>query len=177
MDFGCSRPTGALYRFDAGQRCTLAFDARYAVTNGPTWSLDGRTMFFNETAERRIHAFDFDPASGNINNQRMWLRFSPDEGYPDGMTTDAAGRLWVAHWGAARVTCHDPATAAELARIDLPTSHISNVAFGGPQLRTLFITSARFDLTAEQLASQPLAGALFAIDIDSPGRPAHLYAG
>ncbi len=177
MDFGCSRPTGALYRFDADQRCTLAFAARYAVTNGPTWSLDGRTMFFNETAERRIHAFDFDPLTGSLSNQRLWLRFGPDEGYPDGMTTDAAGRLWLAHWGAARVTCHDPVTTEELARIELPTSHISNVAFGGPQLRTLFITSARFELTAEQLASQPLAGALFAIDIDSPGRPASLYAG
>ncbi|MEO8151490.1 MAG: SMP-30/gluconolactonase/LRE family protein [Rhizobacter sp.] len=177
MDFGCKLPTGALYRFDAKQRCTMAFDARFAVTNGPTWSLDGRTMFFNETAEQRIHAFDFDPESGTLSNQRLWLRFGPDEGYPDGMTTDTVGRLWIAHWGAARVTCHDPVTATELARIDLPTSHISNCAFGGPELRTLFITSARFELTAEQLAAQPLAGALFSIDIDTPGRPANLYAG
>lgn len=177
MDFGCTQPTGALYRFDAKQRCTLAFDARYAVTNGPTWSLDGRTMFFNETPAQRIHAFDFEPETGELSNQRLWLRFDKNDGHPDGMTTDASGRLWIAHWGAACVTCHDPVSAAELARIALPTSHITNVAFGGADLRTLFITSARFELSQEQLDSQPLAGALFAIDVDSPGQAAHLYAG
>ncbi len=177
MDFGCKRPTGALYRFDAKHRCVKAFDARYAVTNGPTWSLDGRTLYFNETAEQRIHAFDFEPETGELSNQRLWLQLGEGDGYPDGMTTDAAGRLWVAHWGAARVTCHDPINAAELARIDLPTSHVSNCAFGGLALRTLFISSARFELSDEQLAAQPLAGALFAIDIDGPGRPANLYAG
>jgi xylono-1,5-lactonase len=177
MDFGCTQPTGALYRFDAKQRCTLAFDAGYAVTNGPTWSLDGRTMFFNETPAQRIHAFDFDPDTGELSNQRLWLRFDKGDGHPDGMTTDASGRLWIAHWGAACVTCHDPESAAELARIALPTSHITNVAFGGADLRTLFITSARFELSPEQLDNQPLAGALFAIDIDSPGRAASLYAG
>ena len=177
MDFDCQEPTGALYRFDANRHCEKVFDARYAVTNGPTWSQDGRTMFFNETAQQRIHAFDVDPAAGTLSNQRLWLRFGHDDGYPDGMTTDASGRLWIAHWGAARVSCHDPVTAQELASVALPTSHITNVAFGGPDLRTLFITSARFELSAEQLAAQPLAGALFAVEVDSPGRAATPYAG
>jgi D-xylonolactonase len=80
---------------------------------------------------------------------------------PDGMTTDAAGRLWIAHWGGACVSCHDPASGAELARIALPASHITNCAFGGPELRTLYISSARSGLDAAQLAAQPLAGGLF----------------
>ena len=177
MDFACEAPTGALYRFDAPGRCTRVFDARFAVTNGPTWSADGRTMYFNETAERRIHAFDFDAASGALSNQRLWLRFEEADGYPDGMTTDAAGRLWICHWGGACVTCHDPQSGAEFLRVKLPTSHITNVAFGGPDLRTLFITSARFGLSEEQLAREPLAGALFAVRVSERGAPAHLFAG
>lgn len=174
MDFDCAAPSGALYRFD-GQRCERAFDAGFAVTNGPTWSLDGRTMFFNDTVRRTVHAFAFDPDSGMLGASRVFLRFERGDGFPDGMTTDAAGRLWIAHWGAASVSCHDPVSGAELARVRLPTDHISNVAFGGPDLKTLFVTSARFELSAEQLAAQPLAGGLFSVDTDATGLPANLF--
>lgn len=175
MDGACREPTGALYRFDGPGRCVRVFDAGFAVTNGPTWSLDGRTMFFNDTVRRTVHAFSFDPDSGMLGASRVFLRFERGDGFPDGMTTDAAGRLWIAHWGAASVSCHDPVSGAELARVRLPTDHISNVAFGGPDLKTLFVTSARFELSAEQLAAQPLAGGLFSVDTDATGLPANLF--
>jgi sugar lactone lactonase YvrE len=91
------------------------------------------------------------------------------------LTTDARGRLWIAHWGGACVTCHDPATAQELARIALPTSHITNCVFGGPGLRTLYISSARVGLSPEQLPAEPLAGALFSVDTDCEGLPSPLF--
>jgi sugar lactone lactonase YvrE len=177
MDFDCQAPTGALYRYGADGRAFRAADLCFAVTNGPTWSLDGCTIFVNDTVEREVRAFTFDPASGRLDQPRTWLRFAPADGYPDGMTTDAAGRLWIAHWGAACVTCHDPDTAEELLRVPLPASHVTNVAFGGPDMRTLFITSARSGLEPAQLAAEPLAGALFAIDTDATGPPAHAFAG
>ena len=176
MDFDCQAPTGALYQFNADGRCKRTVDG-YVVTNGPTWSRDGRTLFFNDTVQGRVNAFDCDPDSGALGEPRLWLQFADGDGYPDGMTTDAAGRIWIAHWGAACVTCHDPHSAKELARIALPTSHITNCAFGGPDLMTLFISSARFGLSAEQLSAQPLAGGLFCVDVDSPGLPANFFAG
>lgn len=177
MDFDAEAPTGALYCFDPDTRARRAFDAGYAVCNGPTWSLDGRTMFFNDTVRRNVMALPFDADTGTLGEARVFIHLSRQDGFPDGMTTDAAGRLWLAHWGGACVSCHDAGSGAELTRIALPTAHITNVAFGGPAMNTLFITSARFGLSEAQLAAQPLAGALFAVETDVPGQPAHAFAG
>ena len=177
MDFAVRAPSGALYRFDAAGHAQRAIDLGWIVTNGPTWTQDGRTMFVNDTVQRRVVAYAFDPETGAVGASREWLVLPEADGHPDGMTTDAAGRVWMAHWGGACVTCHDPATAAELARIALPTDHITNVAFGGPELTTLFISSAKFELSDAQLAAQPLAGALFAVETDALGLAANLFAG
>jgi xylono-1,5-lactonase len=176
MDFDCVAPTGAFYCYTAAGDCTR-HALGFAVTNGPTWSLDGRTMFINNTARNRIHAWDFDIDTAALTNPRVWHRFAADDGLPDGMTTDAAGRLWIAHWGGGCVTCHDPRTAAELARVTLPVSQVTNCAFGGPELRTLFITSARVGLSEEQLRAEPLAGGLFALATEAIGLPAAAFGG
>ena len=177
MDFAVQAPTGALYRFDADGHAQRAIDLGWIVTNGPTWTQDGRTMLVNDTVHRRVVAYAFDPETGAVGASREWLVLPKADGHPDGMTTDADGRIWIAHWGGSCVTCHDPVTAAELARIALPTAHITNVAFGGPDMATLFISSAKFELSDAQLAAQPLAGALFAVETDVRGQPANLYAG
>ena len=177
MDFATTAGTGALYCFDAAGRARRAIDLGWIVTNGPAWTQDGRTMFVNDTVRRRVVAYAFDGGSGAVGAAREWLRLNPADGHPDGMTTDAAGRVWIAHWGGACVTCHDPESAAELARIELPTDHITNVAFGGPDLTTLFISSARHELGPAQLAAQPLAGALFAVDTGAAGLPANTFGG
>jgi len=176
MDFACKVRSGALYRFGPGDDC-VRHEMGFAVTNGPTWSHDERTMYFNDTTRGVVHAFDFDPIAGAISNRREWLRLAAGDGVPDGMTTDAAGRIWLAHWGGGCVSCHDPRSGAELGRLKLPASQITNCCFGGPELRTLFITSARVDLSPAQLEREPLAGGLFAVELDQPGVPPSLFRG
>lgn len=174
MDFDCMAPTGALYRHDPDGG-TSRHDTGFAVTNGPTWSADGATMYFNDTVRASVLAYDVDIDTGTLSNRRPWLRLASGDGLPDGMTTDAAGRVWIARWGAGCVTCHDPVSAAELCRIALPARQITSCAFGGPDLRTLYVTSAATGLDEAARAEQPLAGALFAVELDSPGRPAHRF--
>jgi len=124
-----------------------------------------------------VYAYDFDREAGTVSNKRVWLRFAEGDGLPDGMTTDAAGRLWIARWGGHCVSCHDPESGAELARITLPASQVTDCAFGGEDLCTLYISTARTGLSDPALAAEPLAGGLFSVRIGSPGLPAALFAG
>lgn len=174
MDYACEAPTGAFYAYTADGRC-LRHALGFPVTNGPCWAADGRTIFINDTARNQVWAWDFEPASAALTNPRRWLAFAEGDGLPDGMTRDADGMLWLAHWGGACVTRHDPVSGLELRRIVLPTRHVTNVAFGGPGLRTLFITSATFGLSDEQRAAEPLAGGLFAVDAGVAGVAPNLF--
>ena len=176
MDFDCTQPSGSLYCVDANGQASR-HDQGFAVTNGPTWTADQRTLLFNDTVNGTVLAYDFDAASGQISNRRLWLKFGPDDGVPDGMCTDAAGRIWICHWGGGCVSCHDPVSAVELGRISLPVSQVTSCAFGGPDLHTLFITSARTGLSTEALVREPLAGALFTVTVSEPGCLAHGFAG
>jgi xylono-1,5-lactonase len=169
-----SQPVGQFHRLGAdGQVATV--DRGYCVTNGPTFSLDGRTIFHTDSPLRTIYAFDVSP-DGELSNKRVWVKFADEEGYPDGMTTDADGHVWVAHWAGSRVTQRD-ASGKVLQTIALPVPHVTNVAFGGPDLSDLYITSARKGLSAQQLAAAPLSGGLFCARGAGRGRLPGVYAG
>lgn len=158
-----SRPDGAFFRIDASMGEGAVVDAGYCVANGPAIHPGGRWLLHTDSVLRTIFAFDLEPGSGRLSNKRVWKRLVGDEGYPDGMNWDAEGCLWLAHWGGACVSRYAP-DGNLLRRIELPTSHITNVCFGGPSLDRLFVASARAGLSAERLAAEPLAGALFEVD-------------
>lgn len=175
MDFACEKSTGSLYCLSPDLNCTR-MDSGYVVTNGPAWSSDYRTMYHNDSVNSRVYAFDFDLESGELTNKRVFLQFSEEDGSPDGMATDAEGGLWIAHWGASKLTRHDP-EGKVLRTIQLPCSQVTSCAFGGSDLKTLYITTAANGLSRQQLEREPLAGGLFALDVDIAGVPANLFRG
>lgn len=161
MDDRESDATGALYRLDPNLDWTR-IEQGYRVTNGPAFSPDGTRMYHNDSARQVTYLFDLDQA-GQATNRREFARYGAGDGYPDGMTVDAEGCLWIAFWDGWCVRRFS-AGAELIGTIALPVQRPTSCAFGGGSLEMLFITSARKGLQGTDLAGQPLAGGLFAVD-------------
>ena len=112
-------------------------------------------------ATKKVFAFDYESESGNISNRRVAFELGEDDGWPDGMTTDTEGMIWLAEWAGGRVCRRHPETGEILAQIDVPAPHTSACCFGGPEMNDLYITTAQKGLTKEQLAQYPDSGNLF----------------
>jgi sugar lactone lactonase YvrE len=163
MDDEERQASGTLYRVGADLRCT-AVDGGYKVTNGPAFSPSGELMYHSDTARQLTYVFDVDP-QGNATNRRTFLRFNEGDGYPDGMTVDSDGCLWIAFWDGWCIRQFS-GDGELLQTVEIPVARPTSCAFGGPNLDRLYVTSARIGLDEEALAMQPNAGGLFML---SPG--------
>jgi sugar lactone lactonase YvrE len=175
LDRECAHPVGSLYRVQK-DLSWKAVDDGYLCTNGPAFSPDGRILYHTDSMRRTIYEFDLDLEAGAIYNRRVLVKFEEGDGMPDGMTVDRDGRLWVAHFGGARVTAFRPN-----GRIDdvvcVPAPYVTTCAFGGTNGATLFIATSRWSMTDGQLRQAPLAGGLFACDGLASGIPAVAFDG
>ena len=163
---------GALYRLDPDGGTSLMLDG-VTISNGLAWSLDGQTMYYIDTPTRRIDAFSYSPATGELSNRRPVIAIPAEVGLPDGMTIDAEGGLWVALWGGGAVHRYLEGRLAQV--ISLPVSQPTSCTFGGAELDELFVTSAREGLSLEQRAAEPLAGAVFRVRPGVRGLPAAVF--
>jgi D-xylonolactonase len=161
------RPDGRLFRLS--RELELEEHERGVhICNGPAFSTDGQLMYHTDSLLGRVCAYPVGPG-GVHGPAQLWRQFDEAaEGSPDGMTVDSEGGLWIAQWGGGRVCRYLPDGTLDTV-VRLPVSQPSSCAFGGPDLSTLYITSARQDLGPEALAGQPLAGALFSVEVDVPG--------
>jgi len=166
---------GRLWRLDPDGR-TYEMDRGFHVSNGLGWSPDDRTFYFTDTARQTIYAYDFDLESGSISNRRVFVTVPESEGKPDGLTVDAEGFVWSAHWDGWCVTRYDPEGKVERV-INLPVPRPTSCVFGGADMQTLFVTSARIRLSAAQLADAPLSGSVFGIDTGIKGLQDPMFAG
>lgn len=162
----------SLYMLEAGGKLTKKL-TEVVCSNGLAWTADGKTMYYIDTSERFVWAFDFDPDTGAIANRRIAIEFPDDEpGDPDGMCIDAEGKLWIGQWGGWQAGRWDPETGRKLASVPIPVENVTSCAFGGERLDELYITTAGGG--NEQIAEkQPLAGGLFRVKVDVPGLPVH----
>jgi sugar lactone lactonase YvrE len=165
----------ALYRLDPGGEPERVV-AGTTISNGLGWTPGGERMYFIDSTTGRVDVFDFDSGSGAISNRRPFARIDPADGLPDGMTVDAEGGVWVCLFGggAVRRYCEDGALDAV---IPMPVTNPTSLAFGGPDLRTLYVTSARHGMSSEQLAAEPEAGAVLALEPGVAGLPGNRFAG
>lgn len=176
-------PYGRLYRIEADGTATAVNDG-YVCSNGPSFSPDGRVMYHTQSQNRLIVAYDIDLESGAASSARVFARIEPEHGIPDGSTVDAEGHLWSTHWNGWRITRYRPDGTVERV-IEMPVKSPTSCAFGGPDLTTLYVTSASIEMVDGRwifmdeagFEQAPLAGGLFAIETDVPGLLETPFAG
>jgi sugar lactone lactonase YvrE len=172
-------PRAALYRFGAGRLDRMAGDI--TVSNGLAWSPDARTMYWADTKAHRVYTLDFDISDGSVSARRVFVQFpakAPEQplagygGRPDGAAVDANGGYWVAMFEGARLLRFAP-DGTLTREVRLPVSCPTMPCFGGPDLKTLYVTTARENRPADELAREPMAGRVLQLRVDVPGLPAN----
>jgi len=166
---------GALYRLDT-HGVLDEIESGFHICNGLGWSPDNTRFYLADSGRRTIYVYDYDLDTGTVTNKQVFARFADADGMPDGLAIDAQGHVWCAMWDGWAIKRFAP-DGTLVRSIDLPVPRPTNLAFGGPQLRTLYITTARIRLSATQLAAAPLSGSLLALEVDVAGTPVGGYGG
>ena len=169
-------PVAALHRVD-GDGTARRVLSDVMISNGIGWSPDRSTMYYIDTLTFRVDQFDYDPDTGEIEGRRPFVTFDGSSGGPDGMTVDADGCLWVAMFGGFGVQRFSP-DGEQLETVVTPGApQTTCCCFGGPDLDTLYITTAAASIAGVDTEGESNSGALFAADVDAVGLPTNLFAG
>jgi len=166
-NFADPGPEGGLFRLDPDNSLTR-LDSGIHFSNGPCWSPDGGTLYFSDSWINTIYAYDYDMALGRVSNRRVFANTSEMGGVPDGATVDADGRYWVALFRAAKIASYSPDGTLDRV-IEMPVKLVSSLAFGGPDLDRLFVTTIAHDIAGAAQGGggdtdEELAGSVFVID-------------
>lgn len=175
MAMNLKKYAAVLYRFDNDKSIHLMIDS-VTISNGIVWTADKKTMYYNDTPTGTVQGFDYNDTTGEISNRRVVVEIPKGiGGGPDGMTIDADGNLWVAMFGGGSVLKFNPHNGELIGKITVPAPNVSSCAFGGRDLKTLYITTARIGMSAEKLKAFPLSGGVFSVKPGIRGVPAFFY--
>ncbi|SHF78048.1 Sugar lactone lactonase YvrE [Mariniphaga anaerophila] len=167
---------GALYRLDTDGSVHKMIE-NVTTSNGIVWSPDATKMYYIDTPTQKVVAWNYDNETGEISNPKTAIEIPGEMGYPDGMTIDADGNLWIALWGGSAVGCWNPETGELLRTVDVPAKNVTSCAFGDDDLGTLYITTATQGTSAEELEKFPHAGGVFKIRPGVKGVEAFFFKG
>ena len=173
MRLDVSRADGSLYRVERGAQSTQ-IENGFTVANGMDWSPDGKTFYFVDTIPGNIYAYDFDPEQGTVSSRRLFASVPEKEGRPDGLAVDREGNVWCAIWDGWRIDQFD-SDGSKKESLAVPVPRPTSITFGGEDLSTMFITSARVRLPSETLNKAPHSGDLFAIQAGVLGQKPNLF--
>lgn len=168
MDVNAANDKGSLYYVD-DFLTVIKMLSNATIPNGLAWTETGKQMYYIDTATRSVTQFDFDIGSGAIKNPEIVIKVPKEMGLPDGMCIDTEGMLWIANWGGANISRWNPLSGQLLQKVGVPALHVTSLCFGGINLDTLFITSAKAGLSKKQLIEYPLSGSVFKYSPDIPG--------
>jgi sugar lactone lactonase YvrE len=172
MGIEAQNGAGSLYRIEGSKAQKVL--SNLSISNGMAWSTDNR-FYFIDSPTKRIDSYIFDPEGGNIEFERTVIEVPDELGLPDGMNIDEEGMLWVAHWDGFAVCRWNPTTGELLTKVVVPVPQVSCCAFGGEDLKTLIITTAKKELSEEDLLKYPLSGHLFTARVDVKGLETNLF--
>ncbi|HET6945665.1 MAG TPA: SMP-30/gluconolactonase/LRE family protein [Gaiellaceae bacterium] len=173
LEDGETRPAGELFLLDP-DLTYRAMDGGFLCSNGITWSADRQWLFFVDSRNNAIFRYGFDEESGAIGDRELFIDTTDFRGIPDGIEMDSEDTLWCAFWDGAQVVGFDTRGDAR-ATIPVPALRPTSITFGGPELATLYVTSARFGLSETDLAAWPASGCVFELDVTTPGLPANVF--
>jgi sugar lactone lactonase YvrE len=171
------KPAGTLYRVEHG--AIVDQQKPVTVSNGLAFAPDDKILYHADTRAHRVMAYEFDVKTGTVGEGRVFKQFSAERdadygGRPDGAAVDAAGAYWCAMFEGGKLLRLSP-QGEVLQEVSLPVRCPTMMAFGGPDLRTLYITSARHNRPLDEMARHPHSGCLLSLEVYVPGRPEHLY--
>jgi sugar lactone lactonase YvrE len=148
---------------------------KLSLSNGLGWSPDNKTMYLIDTLENHILQFDFNLEDGSISNKKPIITIPDNDGSPDGMCVDEEGMVWIALYGGKKVVRYNPKTADRLAEVDVPAQNITCCVFGGPDLGTMYITTASEGVDEAGLRQFPQTGSVFSVQLPVKGLPVNRF--
>jgi len=163
-----------LFMIDANKQLQVKIDA-VTISNGIVWTSDKTKMYYIDTPTSEIKSYDYDNTTGVISNEKMVVEIPESLGFPDGMTIDSQGMLWVGMWNGYGVIQFNPNTGKVMQRIKVPAQNVTSCAFGGENLDILYITTAQEGMTKKALSKYPLSGSIFKVKSGSKGVKCSFY--